>query len=71
MFKKFFITLFFITLFLPLQNISAKNQDDINIYFFWGNGCPHCEKEKIFLEKIKNKYSNVVVYDFEVWKNNL
>lgn len=44
--------------------------NQVNIYFFWGNGCPHCAKEKPFLEKLAQKYPQVKVYDFEVWYNS-
>ncbi|MEM5883035.1 MAG: thioredoxin family protein [Candidatus Aenigmatarchaeota archaeon] len=39
----------------------------ICIYFFWGQGCPHCAEEKSFLEELKKKYPNLEVYDFEVY----
>ncbi len=26
------------------------NPDKTTIYFFWGDGCPHCATEKPFLE---------------------
>lgn len=39
------------------------------LYFFWGDGCPHCGHEKPFLESLKAKYPGLVVRDFEVWYN--
>lgn len=40
----------------------------INIYVFWGDGCPHCEELFEFLESIKSKYGKYYnVYGFEVW----
>jgi glutaredoxin len=41
----------------------------VNIYFFWGQGCPHCAREKDFLETLEKKDSTVKVHDFEVWYN--
>ncbi|MDD4188102.1 MAG: thioredoxin family protein [Bacilli bacterium] len=42
----------------------------VNIYFFWGNGCPHCEDEFSFLEKLSEEYSkDINIYSFEVWNN--
>ncbi|MEM7821434.1 MAG: thioredoxin family protein [Candidatus Aenigmatarchaeota archaeon] len=38
----------------------------ICVYFFWGQGCPHCAEEKPFLEELKKKYP-IEVYDFEVY----
>lgn len=39
------------------------------VYFFWGDGCPHCEAEKTFLNEMKKRYKNIEVKDFEVWYN--
>jgi len=49
---------------------SAKAADkQVNIYFFWANGCPHCKEEKKFLEKIKDKYDDLNILSFEVTAN--
>ena len=39
------------------------------VYFFWGDGCPHCEEEKQFLNEMKKKYPRMKVIDYEVWYN--
>jgi len=71
MFKKILIFLFFISfLILPWQNAFAQDASAINIYFFWSESCPHCANEKPFLEKLEQKYPEVKIYDFEVWKNS-
>ncbi len=47
-------------------------QDDsgkVIIYFFWGDGCPHCAHEKPFLEELETKYSELEVKKFETWKS--
>ena len=49
------------------QNVFAK--EEIKLYFFHGDGCPHCAEEEKFLEKIEKKYSNVKVIRYEVWNN--
>lgn len=41
----------------------------VNLYFFWGEGCPHCEKEKPFLEKMAKKYPQLEIHSYEIWKN--
>jgi thiol-disulfide isomerase/thioredoxin len=48
--------------------VKAKN--DVNIYYFWGVGCPHCEKQKETLNEFIEKYDNVKVHDFEIWYNS-
>jgi len=39
------------------------------LYFFWGQGCPHCAEEKPFLEELKLKYPNLEIHEFEVYSN--
>lgn len=52
-----------------LENV-VKEDNKVNIYFFWGNGCPHCEDEIQFFEDIKKKYVNYYnLYTFETWYN--
>ncbi len=41
-------------------------EKEVKIYFFWANGCPHCEKERKYLEQIKTKYPEVKVESYEV-----
>jgi thiol-disulfide isomerase/thioredoxin len=74
MIKKIILLVFFLFQFLPTSNVWAQQEPvnsnaQVNIYFFWGHGCPHCEKEKPFLKKMEEKYSEVVVHDYEVWSN--
>lgn len=38
------------------------------LYFFWGQGCPHCAEEKPFLDELKQRYP-VEVYEFEVYSS--
>ena len=42
---------------------------EICVYLFWGQGCPHCAEEKIFLEELKGKYPQLKVFEFEVYHN--
>ena len=60
---------FFFGSIFKTEKVSAVEKK-VNIYFFWGEGCPHCEKEKPFLKKLEKKYPEVKVYDFEVWGNS-
>ncbi len=45
------------------------NPEKVVVYFFWGDGCPHCEHEKPFLEELEQKYPELEVKSFETWKN--
>lgn len=47
-----------------------KFNDKVNIYLFYGKGCPHCEALFTYFESIKAKYSKYYnLYAFEVWYN--
>ncbi len=39
------------------------------LYFFWGDGCPHCEVEREFLEEMQDKYSDLEIKMYETWKD--
>lgn len=74
----FIIAIFSISFFLQSKKINrysnineiTYSEDKINIYVFWGNGCPHCEKLFEFLESEQKDYSKYYnIYAFEVWEN--
>ena len=45
-------------------------EEKINVYFFYGDGCPHCAKEEEFLEELKNEYGDKVnIFYYETWNN--
>ena len=55
---------------VKIENI-VKENNKVNIYFFWGKGCPHCAKEFEFFESIKETYVNYYnLYTFETWYND-
>jgi len=58
-------------LLVSFSPVLAQTQDStaVNIYFFWGDGCPHCEEEKPFLAALVNDYDRVTLVDYEVWYN--
>ena len=55
----------------PSAQVLAQGQDQVNpvnIYFFWGDGCPHCAAEKPFLEALEKKYApNVILNAYEIY----
>lgn len=55
---------------IELKPIKYTVKQKINVYFFWGDGCPHCAEAEILFNQIKDDYSdcyNLVAY--ETWKN--
>jgi len=51
------------------QQDQPQAGDPTLIYFFWGDGCPHCEAAKPFLDSLVNKYPGVELRSYEIWNN--
>ena len=66
--KILFIISFFIFSFSPIF-AQSQAQDKINLYFFYGHDCPHCEKEEVFLKKLEQENENIKIYYYETWHN--
>jgi len=65
--KKFIKVLFLLVLFFTCVTfVSAK---DATLYFFYGDGCPHCAKEKVFLNEMEDKYEDLTIKRYEVFGN--
>ncbi|MBQ2909792.1 MAG: hypothetical protein IJE53_03220 [Bacilli bacterium] len=64
---KYFLV--FIALFSFVLPVNAKENDKITLYLFYGDGCPHCAEEKLFLDEIKGSYDNFEIVMYEVWKD--
>ena len=48
---------------------SSKNK--INVYVFWGDGCPHCKHLAQFFNSNKSELKDKMnLYTFEVWKDS-
>lgn len=58
-----------IALFFFLSVAQAGQAAGVTVYFFYGQGCPHCAKEEIFLQDLVKLYPDVKVKKFEVWHN--
>lgn len=52
-----------------ILNFNNKPENKIIVYFFYGDGCPHCAKESKFLSKLQNNYPTVNIKAYEVWNN--
>lgn len=53
----------------PVVGIKPSNQ--VTIYLFHGDGCPHCAAEIEFLKELKAEYKDKInIVKYEVWKND-
>lgn len=74
---KLFLFVLVAFLILPFSVFAEEVKDDdvsinneVNLYFFHGNGCPHCEDAQEWFKEIEKEYGdkfNLVPY--EVWYN--
>ena len=59
--------LILLLLFIPFV---VKAKEEVKVYLFWGEGCPHCEDAKKFFKEFENtdkeKYELI---EIEVWQN--
>ncbi len=55
-----------ISLFSIPKSMAAEK---VNLYLFWGEGCPHCAKEKNFLAELIKEDPDIVLHEFEVYKD--
>ena len=60
------INLIIIFLFIFPLGVFAKDRD-ITLYLYFGDGCPHCEAEMKYLNKIEKEYPNLKIVKKEVW----
>ena len=59
------IVVILFALFFPILSLAEEKK--VTLYFFHGDGCPHCADEEIFLERIEKKYPELEIVKYEVW----
>ena len=65
--KKIIKLLLFLALLLFPLSTYAYEDDEVTLYFFHGDGCPHCALEREYLNKLQEKYPNLKIERYEVW----
>lgn len=56
-------------LILPLVSQEASASGHPILYLFWGQGCPHCEKEREFLQELRLQFPQLEVRTFDTWSH--
>jgi glutaredoxin len=51
-------------------NVNGQAAKSVNIYLFWGEGCPHCEKARPFLEAIAAGNPDIHLYQYEIYNSD-
>ena len=63
--RKILLVLILMLVVVPF-NVKA-DEKVINIYLFYGDGCPHCAAEEEFLSDYLKDRTDVKLYKYEVW----
>ena len=68
--KKFIFLLFILLgIFFIYGSFTFAQSREVELYFFYGEGCPHCAKAKPYLDSLKEKYPGLKIYQYEVWQD--
>jgi len=68
--KSFKYLILIVLLTILFQPIPALAQEKVNIYFFYGQGCPHCGKETDFLDKLEEERDDIEIFRYEIYNNS-
>jgi glutaredoxin len=64
------IIIFFLLVFIFVGFSNEAFANNLNAYFFYGDGCPHCALERYFLfNEVKVHYPELGIYEYEVYNN--
>lgn len=65
--KIFLAFIVLVGLFSFIPTTSTYAAEDLSIYLFWGNGCPHCAKEKEYLAEVLPDFPNVTLKTYQIY----
>lgn len=64
------VLLLAIVLFLLLMPLGAFAESNKTcVYYFYGQGCPHCAKVEEFFKQIEPSYPDLEIHSFEIYNN--
>lgn len=64
-----FLHIFILSFLFFIFSSPALAEDRTKVYFFYGDGCPHCAKEEILLDQWEIE-GRIDIYKYEVWHNS-
>ncbi|MCK9438916.1 MAG: thioredoxin family protein [Patescibacteria group bacterium] len=51
------------------EGADFNSEKKVVIYFFWGDGCPHCSNQKTAMQSWLDEYPDVEIKTYETWAN--
>ncbi len=67
--KLYIIYLAILLIMLAGSGLAQTDKHNVTVYYFYGDGCPHCADAEPFLESLENKYPELTIQSFETWNN--
>jgi glutaredoxin len=71
-----YLLVLFVALLLPIavfaegEETTSTESKEVKIYFFRGEGCPHCEEAEEWFKSIEEEYGDYFqIVDYETWYN--
>ncbi len=52
-----------------IQNIEDQDNNIVQIYYFWWDGCLACAEQNKFWEEVEQDYDKININKFEVWSS--
>ena len=63
-----FLFVMLIGILLVPCTVLAEEKDPVNVYFFYGNGCPHCAEAEEFFDSIEDELGDKFdIVSYETW----
>ena len=59
--------LFILIILFAIFTTAAYAQEQVDIYIFYGQGCPHCSRLLSFMKGVQNKYPTINIIENEVY----
>lgn len=53
-----------------LQSFFISADNDVNLHLFYGQGCPHCSRLRLFLDDIQPEYPTLIIHEHEVYSDD-
>src|SRR3989344_5593818 len=50
-------------------SVYAESSDPVTLYLFHSESCPHCQKERVFLNSLDTEQLNLQIREFEISKD--
>lgn len=67
---KQFLQFFIVSVLCLLMIKPAQAAEPVYANLFYGEGCPHCAKERAFFDSIKDKYPQLNLTEYEIYYHN-